>query len=149
MSTAADNLYLNEALGTKSADGANAALGAKADAAASSDTGTYSLIALVKRLCQCVTTLITGLGTATLTNVAASATNVTLLAANASRKRLIIANDGAAILYIKFGSTASSTSWTVKLYPNETYESPPFWVYSGQIDGIWSSVLGTARITEM
>jgi hypothetical protein len=35
---------------TSVADGANAALGAKADAAATTDTGTFSLIALIKRL---------------------------------------------------------------------------------------------------
>lgn len=39
------------------ADGDNVALGAKADAAASTDTGTFSLIALFKRLLQKVTAL--------------------------------------------------------------------------------------------
>lgn len=40
------------------ADGADVAQGAKADAVASSDTGTFSLIALFKRLLQGITTLI-------------------------------------------------------------------------------------------
>jgi hypothetical protein len=40
------------------ADGADVALGAKADSAASSDTGTFSLIALIKRALQSLTTLI-------------------------------------------------------------------------------------------
>lgn len=42
------------------ADGADAAQGAKADAAAATDTGTFSLVALFKRLLQGITTLIAG-----------------------------------------------------------------------------------------
>lgn len=44
------------------ADGADAALGATTDAAASTDTGTFSLIALFKRSLQRFTTLIANLG---------------------------------------------------------------------------------------
>lgn len=54
-------------IGITIADGDNASLGAKADAFATTDTGTFSLIALFKRLLQGVTTI----GT----NTAASATN--------------------------------------------------------------------------
>lgn len=45
----------NGSLTTDTPDGSNAALGAKADAAASSDAGTFSLIALVKRLLEKLT----------------------------------------------------------------------------------------------
>lgn len=47
------------AIGGTVADGSNVALGAKADAAATTDAGTFSLIALIKRLLQKLTT---GLG---------------------------------------------------------------------------------------
>jgi hypothetical protein len=86
---------------------------------------------------------------ATLSNVAASASNVTLLAANSSRKRIVIHNDSTSKLRIKFGATASSTSFTVALNGYETYESPNFNVYVGIIDGIWDSATGSARITEL
>lgn len=86
--------------------------------------------------------------TAATTNVTASASNQTLLAANANRKRVVIYNDSTATLYLKFGTTASTTSYTYKLSGGDTYESPALPVYTGQIDGIWASATGAARITE-
>lgn len=88
-------------------------------------------------------------GTATLSNVAASASNVTILAANANRKRVVIVNDSTATLYLKFGATASATSFTYLLYGGDTYESPSNPIYTGQIDGMWASATGAARVTEM
>ena len=85
--------------------------------------------------------------TSTLTNVAASATNVTLLAANTDRTGAIIVNDGNKNLYIKFGATASTTSFTAKIPSNGYYEVP--FSYTGIIDGIWDSANGSARITEL
>ncbi len=49
---------------TKRADGDDVALGAKADAAATTDAGTFSLISLFKRLLERVTTLIKTAGQA-------------------------------------------------------------------------------------
>jgi hypothetical protein len=91
----------------------------------------------------------TPIATAALSNVAASITNVTLLAANANRRRTVIVNDSTSNLRIKFGATASSTSFTYLLYPQDTYESVPFREYLGIIDGIWESAVGSARVTEM
>ena len=85
---------------------------------------------------------------ATLSNVASSATNVTVLAANANRKGAIIVNDSTAYLYLKFGATATTSSYTVKLYPDDYYEVPEP-VYVGIIDGIWSAANGSARVTEL
>jgi flagellar basal body rod protein FlgF len=89
----------------------------------------------------------TGNATATLSNVAASATSVTLLASNANRKAATIWNDSTAILYVKFGTTASTTSCTVKLIADAYYEVPGG--YTGLVDGIWASATGTARISEI
>ena len=86
--------------------------------------------------------------TATLSNVAASASNVTVLAANTARKRVVIHNDSTATLYLKFGATASATSFTYKLLGGASYESPSNPIYTGKIDGIWSSATGSARVTE-
>lgn len=86
--------------------------------------------------------------TATLANVAASATSVTLQASNTARKGLYIFNDSTASLYVKFGTTASSTSFTVFMGPGAYYELP-LPVYSGRVDGIWTSATGSARMTEI
>jgi hypothetical protein len=86
--------------------------------------------------------------TATLSNVAAAASSVTVLAANASRRRVIIHNDSPSKLRLKFGATASLTSFTLALNAYETYESPSR-AYKGIIDGIWDSATGSARVTEM
>ena len=85
--------------------------------------------------------------TATLSNVAASASSVTVLASNTARRGAAVHNDSTAILYLKFGSTASATSFTVKMQPDEYYEVP--FGYSGILTGIWVSATGSARVTEV
>lgn len=86
-------------------------------------------------------------GTATLSNVAGSASSVTLLASNTSRLGATIYNDSSAALYVKFGSSASTTSFVVKLVQDAYYEVP--FSYTGIITGIWGSATGSARVTEM
>lgn len=87
--------------------------------------------------------------TATLTNVAASASSVSILASNANRKGAMVYNDSTAILYLKFGTTASTSSFTVLMVAGSYYELPPSSIYTGAIDGIWASATGNARITEL
>lgn len=86
--------------------------------------------------------------TATLSNVAASATSVQLLAANASRKGAVIFNDSSAVLYVKFGTTASTTSFTYYV-PASAHLELPSTTYTGGMDGIWASATGNARVTEL
>lgn len=81
------------------------------------------------------------------TNVAASATNVTLLASNTARLGATVYNDSTATLYLKLGATASATSFTVKMIADSYYETP--FNYTGQIDGVWASATGVARIGEL
>jgi hypothetical protein len=85
--------------------------------------------------------------TATLTNVASSATNVTLKASNANRQHLTIFNDSTQVLYVKWGATASATSYTVQIAPGGYYEFPQP-AYTGIVDGIWAAANGNARVTE-
>lgn len=88
--------------------------------------------------------------TATLSNVAGSASSVTLLAANTGRLGAMIYNDSTALLYVKFGATASTSSFTVRLGSQQYYELPNNpGVYTGVIDGIWASATGNARVTEV
>lgn len=86
--------------------------------------------------------------TATLTNVGSSATNVTLKASNTARLGLMLYNDSTSSCYVKFGATASSTSFTVFMGPTAYYELPSP-CYSGIVDGIWVSANGNMRVTEL
>ena len=85
--------------------------------------------------------------TGTLANVASSATSVTILAANSARVASTVYNDSTQVLYLKFGATASVTSFTVPLAAATYYEVPGG--YTGIIDGIWASANGNARVTEL
>jgi len=88
--------------------------------------------------------------TATLSNVSSSASSVTVLASNASRRGAMIFNDSTAVLYLKFGATASTTSYTVQIPSNAYYELPAnSFLYNGILDGIWSAANGSARVTEV
>lgn len=87
--------------------------------------------------------------TATLSNVASSASSVTLLSSNANRLNATIFNDSTQVLYVKFGATASATSYTVQIAANGYYELPVSNIYTGIIDGIWASANGNARVTEL
>ncbi len=83
---------------------------------------------------------------ATPANVASSASNVTLFTANAAANARTIYNDSTAVLYVKFGATASASSYTVQLAAGQYYEFPQP-LYAGQVDGIWASANGNARTT--
>ena len=85
--------------------------------------------------------------TGTTTSVASSASNVTLLAANTARLGATIYNDSTKVLYLKLGSTASTTSYTVQIGRDGFFEVP--FGYTGIIDGLWASVGGAARVTEL
>lgn len=87
-------------------------------------------------------------GTSTLSNISASASSVTVLAANANRKMAMFFNDSTSTLSLKFGATASATSFTVQLIANAYYELPTP-VYTGILDGIWTVATGTVRVTEL
>lgn len=83
---------------------------------------------------------------ATVAQVASSATSVTLLAANTSRREAIIFNDSTQVLYIKYGTTASATSYTAQLGTGDTLIEDK---YTGRIDGIWAAANGNAYVTEV
>lgn len=86
---------------------------------------------------------------ATLSAVADSASSVTLAAANTARCFFTLVNDSTEILYLKYGATASLTSYTYKIAAGGTWEMPSP-IYTGIIDGIWANnAAGSAYITQM
>lgn len=84
---------------------------------------------------------------ATETNVAASASSVTVLAAS-GRTGATVFNDSSATLYLllKTGGTASVTNYTVQIPGGGYYELP--FMFTGDLIGIWSSATGNARVNE-
>ncbi len=83
---------------------------------------------------------------ATIAQVTATTTNSTLLAANANRKKVIVFV-ASAIVYLKFGATASATSFTYKITGNNTILEIPVW--TGQIDVITSAGTSVITVTEL
>lgn len=83
-----------------------------------------------------------------ITSVAASITSVILLSANVNRLGATVWNDSSTnTLYLKLGTTASTSSYTAQVLPSGYYEVP--FGYVGEIDGIWSGAVGAARISEL
>lgn len=90
--------------------------------------------------------------TAARTSVADSAVAVSLIAANAARKGLIITNDSSARLFVGYGTVdPTTTDYTFVLLSGQTWEMKPDAVFTGQLKGIWESDPndGAARITEL
>ena len=85
---------------------------------------------------------------AQVSNVTSSASAVTINGSNSLRKGWACFNDSTSVLYLKFGSGALSTSFTVKI-PADTYYEMPTPIYTGIIEGIWASANGAARVTEL
>lgn len=83
---------------------------------------------------------------ATLANVVSANTNTNLFTAKAGVNARTVYNDSTAVLYLKFGATATTTSYTVQIAAGGYYEFPQP-VYGGNVDGIWASANGSARVT--
>lgn len=81
------------------------------------------------------------------TEVPASATVVTLLAAKPGRLGASIYNDSAAALTIKLGAGAAANSKTAVLVGSGGYFEVPYG-YVGIITGLWASATGNAYVTE-
>jgi len=87
--------------------------------------------------------------TSTISRVGAASSNTSLVAANASRIQIILFNDSNKSAFVKYGTSASSTSFSIKM-PPESHHFIDGPVYSGAIDAIWESgATGAMQITEM
>ena len=88
-----------------------------------------------------------GAGTTTVTSVDASTTVVTLLVANEGRIGVTIYNASLKDLYLKYGTGASTSLYSV-LVPSKSYlETPPH--YAGDITGVWEPGANkSAMVTE-
>lgn len=79
-------------------------------------------------------------------SVNSSISEVQLLASNDDRVEASVYNDSTEDLYVKLGSGASTSSYTVKLFPDETLVIDR---YTGVITGVWDAVNGSAKLTDI
>lgn len=85
--------------------------------------------------------------TATVTSVNDTASSTELLSANSSRRGVRLSNDSTQVAYVKFGTTATTSDYTVQLLPGAYLEEDN---YSGRIDCIWAAdASGAMKITEL
>lgn len=86
---------------------------------------------------------------AAISSVNSTDSSTTLIAAEANRIGLTVYNTDTGPLYLKYGATATTSSFTVKI-PADGYWEMPNPVYRGIIDGIWTtSGAGAAVITQL
>ena len=85
---------------------------------------------------------------ATVTSPTSAAADTSLLAANIQRIGVLLYNDSTASCYVKYGTGASSTSYTVFMGPGAYWEMPVP-IYTGAINGNWTAANGNMRVTEL
>lgn len=85
--------------------------------------------------------------TGTALSAAMTTTVATIVAANADRRGLVLYNDGPALVYVKFGSGASTSSYTFQLATGAMYEMV-LPIYTGLITGITAAGTATIKGTE-
>ena len=81
--------------------------------------------------------------------IAASVTTVTLAAPYAYRAGMHIFNDSSAVLYVKYGPSATTTDYALQLWPGELWTMPDDMVYDGIVTGVWGTANGAAQVTEL
>lgn len=86
--------------------------------------------------------------TSNVTSVANAVTSTQILASNTSRKGAYFYNDSTTTVYLKLGTTASTSSFTILIQPSGYYElAQP--CYNGRIDAIATAATGNLRVTEI
>lgn len=84
--------------------------------------------------------------TANHTNVSSATSATTVLASNPNRKGATVYQDGSGTGYLKLGSGASATSYTIEMVSKSYYEVP--FGYTGIITCLWTSTASTHRVVE-
>lgn len=128
------------------ADGADGAFGAKADAAATTDTGTFTFLALFKRLLTKTPAIP---ATGTVNNFGVTLTSQIVLTANAGRLGAVFVNDGPNKAYLLLTTTgpAAANTCTVIIPANGMYTIEKGG-YTGNCHMVGDVAGGTFRVTE-
>lgn len=83
-----------------------------------------------------------------ITTVVSTIGTVTLMNSNAARVEGFVYNASQNPLFLRLGSSASTTFYTLMLVASGYYELPRP-VFQGQITGIWATATGQALVTEI
>jgi hypothetical protein len=86
--------------------------------------------------------------TPTTTSVASSATSVTILASNANRRGISIANDSTAVLRLSYATPATAANAFIVMQPGSFLALDQQLMITSTIYGIWAAANGTAQVTE-
>lgn len=86
--------------------------------------------------------------TSTITSVAGSTSNTSILASNTSRILATVYNGTNKTMYLALASTASTSSYTIQMDAGSYWELPI--TYTGAISAVWANgVSGNALVTEL
>lgn len=86
--------------------------------------------------------------TGTITSVAGSTSNTSVLALNANRVSATVFNATNKTMYIALAGTASTSSYTISVFKSSYWELPVS--YTGAISAVWDAgVSGSALVTEL
>lgn len=86
--------------------------------------------------------------TPTTTSVTSSATSVTILASNANRRGISIANDSTQVLRLSYATPATTANAFIVMQPGSFLWLDQQLMITSAIYGIWASANGTAQVTE-
>lgn len=98
----------------------------------------YQAVGLIDAAGNTVSPVASTVSTSTDVSLASAATSAQLLAANTARKGLFLTNTDANTAYLYYGTTATTTKFTVMI-PTGAYWEMPQPIYLGRIDCIWSA----------
>ena len=80
------------------------------------------------------------------TSVSSDVVSQTLKAANSSRKVLYIVNESSDNLFVKYGTGATTSDYTIKLASQDIAIIDD---WSGIVTGVWDVATGSAKVTEL
>lgn len=86
--------------------------------------------------------------TPTTTSVSSSTASALMLASNANRRGLSVANDSTATLRLSFSNPATTANCFLVMPPNSFILLDQQLIITNAIYGLWSSANGTAQVTE-
>ena len=88
-----------------------------------------------------------GVPTSSVYAVLSSISTVSVLSANTSRRGATIYNKAGTDVFIKLGTAANTSVYTVKISQDDYYELP--YAYTGVVAGITASNAGIINVTEL
>ena len=87
--------------------------------------------------------------TPTTTSVTSATNSVTILAANASRRGLMLSNQSTSKLYLSFSTPALPGNSFIEVAPSAFVLLDQQMIFTSAIYGVWTNAQGTCQVTEL